>query len=304
MEPILRFAAIADVQYADKDDVERKLYRSSLDCLKACVKELNQEKYHDLDFTVQVGDLIDGNESEEKTVEDLQTAVKELNQISTSGRPHYNVIGNHCVRAPRSILRKVLLTDRNLEKGSTQFHYFTFCMKGWRFIVLDHQSISFDARDVEDGTQEVRHEEAKLTLAALEGKSVHHAVAWGGALGEEQRQWFRKELEQAKQSGERVGIFSHIPVYREATSERHLAWDYEQVLSLLDSFSDIVKFYMAGHYHAGGYALRNGVHHITLEAMLETDLSKYKTSYAIVSLDAKSIIIEGEGNCTSRTLWI
>ena len=54
--PEFSFAVIADVQYADKNPVGARHYRSSLTRLKQCVTELNQ---HDLEFVVQLGDFID-----------------------------------------------------------------------------------------------------------------------------------------------------------------------------------------------------------------------------------------------------
>jgi len=55
-QPLLWFGVLADVQYADLDRSGARHYRTSLDRLAACVKDLNQR---DLAFVVQLGDFSD-----------------------------------------------------------------------------------------------------------------------------------------------------------------------------------------------------------------------------------------------------
>ena len=63
-------------------------------------------------------------------------------------------------------------------------------------------------------------------------------------------------------------VLGHLPILLEASGPYYLLWDHAEVLELIESNSVVVA-YLAGHDHAGGYALRAGVHHLTLPGMLE-----------------------------------
>ena len=52
----IRFGIISDPQYSDIDDMKGREYRKSLDKLSEAIDLLNSE---DLEFIVQLGDLID-----------------------------------------------------------------------------------------------------------------------------------------------------------------------------------------------------------------------------------------------------
>jgi hypothetical protein len=96
-----------------------------MDRLRTCVGELNK---HELAFTIQLGDIIDGNETPEKTLTDLDNVVQ---LYETLTMPRYHVIGNHCLDAGQESLRQKL----NLEG-----FYYDFIVPeahGWRFIVLN-----------------------------------------------------------------------------------------------------------------------------------------------------------------------
>ncbi len=119
------FGVVADIQYAGKDDSEARHYRSSQDRLVDCVDELNR---HDLAFTIQLGDIIDGNTNEVSTLADLDRI---LGTFNTLKMPTYHVIGNHCTTAGREMLQ---------QKLGLQRLYYAFTRPeapGWRFIVLD-----------------------------------------------------------------------------------------------------------------------------------------------------------------------
>ncbi len=119
------FGVVADIQYADKYDSGARHYRSSLDRLADCVDELNR---HDLAFTIQLGDIMDGNTNETSTLADLDLI---LGSFNTLMMPTYHVIGNHCMTAGRDMLQ---------QKLGLQRCYYAFTRPeapGWRFIVLD-----------------------------------------------------------------------------------------------------------------------------------------------------------------------
>lgn len=61
--PILRFGAVADVQYADVDDAwnfrktQKRRYRGALEALRAAIEDWTQGPR--LDFIADLGDMID-----------------------------------------------------------------------------------------------------------------------------------------------------------------------------------------------------------------------------------------------------
>ena len=147
--------------------------------------------------------------------------------------------------------------------GLTNFYY-TFtapAAKGWRFVVLD-------------------------------GNDAGYGVVSAGQLD-----WFRSTLAQARQAGEKVICFCHFPLLKEAAENNRMAKP-EAVLAELDA-SGCVVAWIAGHDHAGGYALRKGVHHLTIRGLVEAPGS---TAYARFELGADRIRETGFGNEPSRVL--
>lgn len=119
------FGVIADIQYADKEHSGTRYYRTSEQRLQECVDELNR---HDLAFTIQLGDLIDGNDTPEATLADLDHIMDIHGSLTM---PTYHVIGNHCLTAGEEALHQKLKLDA---------FYYDFAIPeapGWRFVVLD-----------------------------------------------------------------------------------------------------------------------------------------------------------------------
>ena len=147
--------------------------------------------------------------------------------------------------------------------GLPEFYYdFTVPQaKGWRFFVLDGNDGGY------------------------------------GIMGDEQITWLRNNLWKARQNRERVICFSHYAVNKSAAGKHYMAKP-EPVLDILDSTGCVVAWF-AGHDHAGGYALRNGVHHITIKGMVE---APNENSYAFIRLYPDRIILTGVGKEESRTL--
>ena len=147
--------------------------------------------------------------------------------------------------------------------GLTNFYY-TFtapAAKGWRFVVLD-------------------------------GNDAGYGVVSAGQLD-----WLRSALAQARQAGEKVICFCHFPLLK-AAAETHRMANPEAVLAELDAAGCVVAW-IAGHDHAGGYAMRNGVHHLTIKGLVEAPGS---TAYARFELGTDRIRETGFGNEPSRVL--
>ncbi|MBN2217265.1 MAG: sulfatase-like hydrolase/transferase [Pirellulales bacterium] len=246
---LFSFGLIADVQYSDEPDRPPRAYRTSLDRLRQCVTELNR---HPIDFTIQLGDVIDGNTSPEKTREDLDRVMSEFARLD---KKLYHVVGNHCLNAGREELEKKLGLARA---------YYDFTpegVEGWRLIVLDGNDAGY------------------------------------GVLGEEQTKWLEATLAKARQRGERVIVFNHFALLKQAAAHSRMKRP-EPARSMLGQ-SGCVVAYFAGHEHAGGFAEDRGIYHVTLQGMVE---APEQNAFAIVKVFDDRIEIEGFGKVPSRCL--
>jgi 3',5'-cyclic AMP phosphodiesterase CpdA len=241
--PAFTFAAVSDIQYADKDDAGTRHYRGSLPLLKECAEAVR--KRHP-DFLIQLGDMVDtGPETHLDAV---------LALLSAAEVPLYHVVGNHCLTLGReALLRRLGLTRA----------YYDFTRPGapgWRFVVLDGNDGGY------------------------------------GAIGPAQLEWLKKVLAQAVRQNERVLCFCHFPLIKEAGDAR--ISDARPVLEVLDAHPRVVAWF-SGHYHSGGYAVRNGVHHLTLRGMVE---ASERNAYAFIELGPDGLRLQGVGDQPSRDL--
>ena len=63
-------------------------------------------------------------------------------------------------------------------------------------------------------------------------------------------------------------VAAHHPLSQHAARPTHLAWNWREVAAEL-VHSGVVRLCLAGHDHEGGYACHDGVHWLTMPAMLE-----------------------------------
>ena len=278
--PLFRFGLLSDVQYADKEAAGARRYRDSLGLLERCVDDLSSRH---LAFVAHCGDIIDGGETEERSREDLCRVLDVFARMDCEVR---HVLGNHCLSLPRV----ELLPRLGLSAG----HY-SFAHRGWRFLVVD--ALALSTCGVPPDSPE--HREATAWLEEHRGPAHPNAAPWNGGLGEAQRAWLRRELVQAEEQGERVVVFSHLPVLAAASTEHHLLWDHAEVLEILDG-AHAFAAWINGHDHAGGFAMRRGAAHVTLPGMVEADAKQ--NAYAVVEVHADRLEILGVGGVTSRTL--
>jgi len=195
-------------------------------------------------FLLQLGDLIKGSDSHKD--EEFLEINSILNKFPGSIR---HVLGNHCLALPR----QTLMTALNLQTA-----FYTFTLKGFRFIVLDGMDVSV-----------LRHpetDEDNQTFALFRAHpEMHH---YCGAIGIEQRTWLKKELEASAHAGEKVIIICHFPLLPETTDQKHgLLWNHLEITELLVSYP-AVKACLSGHYHYGGYAFYSGIHFVVLPAFV------------------------------------
>lgn len=61
-----------------------------------------------------------------------------------------------------------------------------------------------------------------------------------------------------------------------------------------------MKAYFNGHYHAGRYDMKQGIHLVNLKGMVDTK----QNTFGVLTLTSDSIIIKGYGRETDRKLKI
>lgn len=147
--------------------------------------------------------------------------------------------------------------------GLKRFYYdFTVpSAKGWRFVVLDGNDAGY------------------------------------GVIGDEQLDWFHSTLDKSGQEEEKVICFCHFALLKEAAKHHRMAKP-GPILKAMDEANCVVAWF-AGHDHAGGYAERNGVHHVTVKGMVEAPV---ENAYAVIELHEDRLEETGFGKEPSREL--
>eukprot|EP00124_Ichthyophonus_hoferi_P004998 Ihof_evm1s634 gene=Ihof_evmTU1s634 len=191
-EPTVVFGVVADVQYSDKDILPthpHKNYRGALRHLETAVNDFLAQP--NIDFTIQLGDIIEGTEGKNQTQDklDLDETTAQLRRLNK--KPHYNVLGNHCLSLPREVLYREL---------DLKTPYYSFVLKDWRFIVLDTQDMSLNWPATSSN-----HIMAK-------GWVEKGSLPWNGGLMKDQMEWMLREFDDAQKANQKVIVFGHIPI--------------------------------------------------------------------------------------------
>ncbi|RNA28337.1 manganese-dependent ADP-ribose CDP-alcohol diphosphatase [Brachionus plicatilis] len=279
------FGILADVQYADVDDVVKygrcRYYRGSIQNLQQALQHWqNEPKFS---FILQLGDLIDGFRTQNANITD-ECLEKVLNTFVNNGFPLHQVLniwGNHELFAFKrsTIAHSVLNTSRmlkqNLDKPSN-FYFFDVTDR-LRLICLDeyeHSVLGYHEQEaIFVESNKLINDKLLLRLEATDDahkKYLERFKNWNGGVSDDQLGWLSKQLEYCNNSNKKVLLAGHIPL-RAETSDSCAVWNSESILDLIWSYDNLVVAYLAGHYHAGGYFLdKKNIHHLTLNGMLES----------------------------------
>ena len=264
------FGAIADCQYCVAPNKGVRKYSLSKDKLKSCVDVFNTL---DLEYVVHLGDFID------RDFENFNVLIPIYNQLHV---PKYHVLGNHDFSVADDLKKNVP------SKMGLFSKYYDFEVKGWRYVVLDGNDISFHAYPEHSD----KYEEASEYYI----QNKIQSPKWNGAIGNRQLSWLRNVIEKAQRNGEKVIIFCHFPVF---PANPHNLWNAEEIISLLEEFP-CVKAYINGHNHKGGYGIKEGIHYLTLKGMVDTE----RTSYAVIGIKGDGIEVTGYGREESIVMKI
>uniref|UniRef100_A0A3Q3X8I3 Manganese-dependent ADP-ribose/CDP-alcohol diphosphatase n=1 Tax=Mola mola TaxID=94237 RepID=A0A3Q3X8I3_MOLML len=296
--PLFTFGVIADIQYADIDDgynyqrTQRRYYRSSLRLLRNALENWSEAAVKP-GFILQLGDIIDGFNSRHGASEQaLDTVLREFSPISAEV---HHVWGNHELY---NFSRSWLLRSK---LNSAPF-------PGHIFVLLDAYDVSVLGRD--ESTEQ--HREAMTLLRHYNTNENLNSPPYGeglrerftmfnGGFGKDQLAWLDSLLSSADKKQERVTIVCHLPVHPKSAETTCLAWNFDKVLAMIRSHSCVVCF-LAGHEHKGGYHLDTdtGVHHLTLEAVIETPPDS--NAFGMVFVYDDRMELKGSGRMPDRVL--
>lgn len=258
---LFQFGILADCQYCADPGMKERKYSISDQKLQLCVDHFNTM---DLAYVIHLGDFIDRNYDSFDVVDPIYRKLR---------APGYHVLGNHDF----SVEDKY--KDLVPQRLGLRSKYYDFDVKGWRFVVLDGNDISFHAYP--EGSEGYR-----IATDFYQNLTIK-PPKWNGAVGSDQLRWLEEVLEKATEDGENVVVYCHFPVFPENI---HNLWNADEVIRILEAYS-CVKAYFNGHNHSGNYAIRNGIHYLTLKGMVDTSV----TSYALVQVLEDSLIVTGFG---------
>lgn len=131
----------------------------------------------------------------------------------------------------------------------------------------------------------------------MQASGAENAQSWNGSLSDEQFAWLEDRLSAAKDAGERVILLCHYPIY---PANEHNLWDSERIVELIGKNPHVAAWFN-GHNHAGNYGAIGKQHFVNFRGMVDTPDT---SAFAIVSVHADRIEIEGFGREESRTLDI
>lgn len=272
--PLLRIGLIADVQYADQDDMESpehwRSYRHSLNKLRACIDDFNGEI---LDFIVNLGDTIDGG---------YENLAAPMVAFKKSKCLVYHALGNHDLMLDPQHISKVYAA-----LGFESTPYYSFVRAGFRFVVLDINDISAHKPETAQRAQHM--------MNRVERRGKPYGKPWNGAMDDKQYAWLERELADAAHSNQKVIVFAHHPIL---PIDWHVPYDVERLQGVVDVSPHIVA-YINGHNHQGDYVERNGVHYLTVAGMVDF---KDQTAYAVANVYEDRIEIIGVGRQASLTM--
>jgi len=313
-EPVCSFGVLADVQYADVEDgmsydkTRQRWYRTSIERLQNAVTHISQnrsESNQGAKFILQLGDLIDGKS---KRIGKTQEALDKIEGIfQTFTNPIYHIIGNHELY---NFTRKQLKTtyiSHDQVPDYVFYHQVAVC-PGYRLVVLDCYDVAVmgygdEAEETRAAARFLRERNPNLDWNSSDDlpPGGRHYTGYNGGIGEQQLMWLEGVLQESEKQGEKVILAGHIPLYTDSPYFTNLVWNHGDVLSVVQKYKCVVV-YFTGHEHDGGYYSDTaGVHHVTVQAILETPPGEY--AHGLVYLYHDRLVLEGQGRVPSRVLY-
>lgn len=303
--PLFQFGLIADVQYVDMDNgwdfhrTQERHYRHSRNAMIAAVDDFVS---HDVDFVLQLGDLLDGqnkNRNPEQTLKDL------FSDWRAYKKPVLHCVGNHelyCFTKSES----AKLFNLN------HWYYAHHPCPGWKVLVLDAYAFSTLNEDTQEDAfvylEQRNPNNVRSNSDWLEGLVgiERRFVPFNGALGSEQLEWLRRELD----FDGRVVIAIHVPVEEGTASPTCLLWDHTDVNRIIQEGKASVVAVFAGHDHNGGYKVVQSsneasvklTHHITMQSPMVAPNVGHQWAHGVVSVYEDHLHMKGFGSVPTMVM--
>lgn len=277
MKPI-RFAVIGDCHYTTRGNYATRDCLGAKKQLGKIIDILNRET---LDFVLSLGDLGDGND---------MTEIPEMLEVYASSKnPVHFTIGNHDL-----VLRTA---DKVASLMGMPAPFYDFSLDRYRFIVLNAfeqsrycppDSAEYKAyRKFRDDNPDLKVQEWPGLMTDASWKKLENLLS--DSVSRQQNVilishvpvWFGND-ESAGDSG--GGILARIP-------------DYQKMLDVIDKYPNI-RAYIAGHYHHGCLARRNGILYKTVHSVCDHP----DPTFCIMQADETAIHIRGFGAETDLEL--
>jgi UDP-2,3-diacylglucosamine pyrophosphatase LpxH len=272
----LRFAVIADPQYADKansgaeTNTTSRCYRGSPVKMDSAVAFYNRVSPA---FLLILGDYIDAYTAADsaKAVTDIKLMNSRLSKFQGD---IYQVLGNH----DQSSLNKSEWLEHSL--GKVKKGYYSFDRGPFHFVVLDG---NFTAN----------------------GKDYGRVDPWTWTdtwIHKPQRDWLIADLDSA---GDRPTIVSIHQNLHDAANES--VRNADTIRALLETHGNVTHVFQ-GHLHAGAYKRVNGIHYVTFQAMVNCPTPAVGTgtangnNYSLVTIRDTTLYIDGQVRSPKRTL--
>jgi manganese-dependent ADP-ribose/CDP-alcohol diphosphatase len=180
---------------------------------------------------------------------------------------------------------------------------------GWRVLLLDSYDLNcIDTIESDQSTEEAfqyLHDSGNKNELRVRDGSVNwraglvglkeRFVPFNGGMRPAQLEWLHGQLSEAETANERVVVLTHVPIAPGSAGNVCLAWNYSEILDVLDAHQGTVAAVFTGHDHTGGYTERNGVHYLTLPSPLHAGEEVGGLAHATVDVHADRFVVHCVG---------
>lgn len=279
----LRFAVIADPQYADKavsgsaTATTGRCYRATPAKMDSAIAFFNRLAPRNPAFLLILGDYIDAYGT---TVADSTKAMADLDTMNARTGAFmgdiYLVLGNH----EQSSLNKANVHAKSLSK--IKQNYYSFDVGPIHFVVLDGNFTS-------------------------NGNDYGRFAPWTWTdtwIHKPQRDWLIADLQAAGQKPTIVSIHQNL---NGANTDDYSVKNADTVRKILETNGNVTHVFQ-GHKHEGGYARINGIHYMTFQAMLNCPAAATGTgtangnNYSLVTIRDTSLYVDGQMRSPDRVM--
>ncbi|CAM9660732.1 unnamed protein product, partial [Phaeothamnion confervicola] len=276
---------VADIHAANKDTLDipsrrPRYFRGAVDKTGEAADMWRDRE--GVQFVLQLGDAVDASNA---PVGMTEWALDQLRAQLSNKLSVWSVVGNHDLANWQKQRWAEEMPRGSVAAGPAETvlarSFFSFSHGGFRFVGLD----AFDEDDnaIEATTSSSSTASADAAAAAVASNAAAAAAAAAassalnpqclGAIGARQLEWLEGEIEEAADEGQRVIVFSHLPILPRSAANcvlRHSA----EVLDILHgdgaNGGGVVALVVSGaHRHAGWYtADSHGLHHLAVNGLV------------------------------------